>query len=150
MLQADKGPALTARRRQSRTATGESLAVRSAASRCLLRSGSIRPLEMWITHIPPFGASSTTVNGQLVLNVGGQQNCALVAKCFARWWPTEPRGGWGSVQGRDSFAGGGLGEADAVAGGEYEVGVVHEPVDGGVGDGLGHELVEPGGVQVAR
>ena len=41
-----------------------------------------------------------------------------------------------------------MGEADAVAGGEYEVGVVHQPVDGGVGDGLGHELVEAGGVQV--
>ena len=26
--------------------------------------------------------------------------------------------------------------------------MVEEPVDGGVGDGLGHELVEPGGVEV--
>ena len=29
-----------------------------------------------------------------------------------------------------------------------DVGVVQEPVDGGVGDGLGYQLVEPGGVQV--
>jgi len=29
-----------------------------------------------------------------------------------------------------------------------EVGVVQEPVDGGGGQGLGHEFVEPGGVQV--
>ena len=43
-----------------------------------------------------------------------------------------------------------VGEADAVAGGHDEVGVVEQPVDGGVGDGLGHEFVEPGGVQVAR
>ena len=28
------------------------------------------------------------------------------------------------------------------------MGVVHEPVDGGVGDGLGHEFVESGGMQV--
>ena len=28
-----------------------------------------------------------SVNGQLVLNAGGQQNCALVASCSARWWP---------------------------------------------------------------
>ncbi len=60
-----------------------------------------------------------------------------------------PRGrGW-LVQGRDSFAGGGLGESDAVSGGDDEVGVVHEPVNCGVGDGLWHQFVEPGWVQVA-
>ena len=64
----------------------------------------------------------------------GQQNCPFVANRFAR----------GSVgQWRHPLAGGGLGEADAVAGGEDDVGVVQEPVDGGVGDGLGHEFVEP-------
>ena len=46
------------------------------------------------------------------------------------------------VQGRYSFAGEGLGGADAVAAGLAEVGVVHEPVDGGEGEGFGHELVE--------
>jgi len=29
-----------------------------------------------------------------------------------------------------------------------DVGVVHEPVDGGGGQGLGHELVEPGRVKM--
>ncbi len=42
----------------------------------------------------------------------------------------------------------GVGESDGVAGGGHDVGVVHEPVNGGVGDGLGRELIEPGGVQV--
>ena len=32
--------------------------------------------------------------------------------------------------------------------GDDEVGVVHESVDGGVGDGFGHEFVEPGRVEV--
>lgn len=53
-----------------------------------------------------------------------------------------------SGPGRHPLAGGGLGEADGVAGGEHDVGVVQEAVDGGVGDGLGHELVEACGVQV--
>jgi hypothetical protein len=35
-----------------------------------------------------------------------------------------------------------LGEADAVAGGVAEVGVVQESVDGGSGEGFGHDLVE--------
>ena len=71
---------------------------------------------------------------------GGQQNCPLVASRVAH----SSVGQW-----RHPLSGGGLGEADAVAGGEHDVGVVHEPVDGGVGDGLEHEFVEPGGVQVA-
>ena len=75
------------------------------------------------------------------LPVRGQQNCPVVARCSAR----------GSVgQWRHPLAGGGLGEADAVAGGHDDVGVMEQPVDGGVGDGLGHEFVEPGGVKVAR
>ena len=41
-----------------------------------------------------------------------------------------------------------MGEADAVAGGGAEVGVVEEPVNGGTGEGLGHDLVEPAGVEV--
>ena len=43
-----------------------------------------------------------------------------------------------------------MSEADGVAGGHDDVGVVQEPVDGGVGDGFGHEFVEAGGVQVRR
>ena len=38
--------------------------------------------------------------------------------------------------------GDGLGEPDAVAAGLADVGVVHEPVDGGGGQGLGHQLIE--------
>ena len=57
--------------------------------------------------------------------------------------------GW-SGQGAHPLSGEGLGEADAVAAGLADVGVVQEPVDGGGGQGLGHQLVEPGGVQVAR
>ena len=68
------------------------------------------------------------------LPVRGQQNCPVVARCSAR----SSVGQW-----RYPLAGGGLGEADAVAGGHDDVGVVQEPVDGGVGDGLGHEFVEP-------
>ena len=74
------------------------------------------------------------------LPVRGHQNCPVVAGCSAR----RSVGQW-----RHPLAGGGLGEADAVAGGHDDVGVVEQPVDGGVGDGLGHEFVESGGVQVA-
>ena len=49
-------------------------------------------------------------------------------------------------QGHHSFAGQCLGEADAVAAGLADVGVVQEPVDGGGGQRFGHEFVEPGGV----
>ncbi len=52
------------------------------------------------------------------LPTGGQQNCPFVANRFAR----------GSVgQWRHPLSGGGLGEADAVAGGHDDVGVVQEP-----------------------
>jgi hypothetical protein len=54
----------------------------------------------------------------------------------------------GLGQGFDPLSGEGLGESDAVAAGLAEVGVVEEPVDGGGGQGLGHELVESGGVQI--
>ena len=43
-----------------------------------------------------------------------------------------------------------MGEADAVADGLADVGVVQEPVDGGRGEGFGHQLVERGGVEVGR
>jgi hypothetical protein len=43
-----------------------------------------------------------------------------------------------------------LGQADAVAAGDANVGVVQEAVDGGGGQSFGHQLVETGGVQVRR
>jgi len=52
---------------------------------------------------------------------------------------TGPRSGG---QGADSLPGEGLGEADAVAGGLADVGVVQKPVDGRGGKGFGHEFVE--------
>ena len=64
----------------------------------------------------------------------------------AQWWPSDGPGGL--VQGDHSFPGEGLGEADAVAAGLADVGVVHQPVDGGGGQGLGHQLVESGRVEV--
>jgi hypothetical protein len=46
-------------------------------------------------------------------------------------------------------SGGRLGDPVAVgAVGDEHVGVVEQPVDGRGGDGLGHQLVEPGGVDV--
>ena len=44
---------------------------------------------------------------------------------------------------------GGVGEAHRVAGGDEDVGVVHEPVDERGGDGAGHQFVVAGGVEVA-
>jgi hypothetical protein len=65
----------------------------------------------------------------------------------ARWWPSDLPGDghqtcprW--LQGGYSFSCDGLGEADAVAAGLADVGVVDEPVDGGGGQGFRHELVE--------
>ena len=119
----------------------------SAADREEIRAGleagqSFRLIAKGLGRAPSTicqGPVSCARGRTVVLPGGGQQNCPVVARCSAR----------GSVgQGRDSFAGGGLGEADAVAGGEHDVCVVQEPVDGRVGDGLGHEFVEAGGVQV--
>jgi len=50
--------------------------------------------------------------------------------------------GLGSGQWPHPLPGEGLGQADGVAGGLADVGVVQEPVDGRGGEGLGHELVE--------
>ena len=63
-------------------------------------------------------------------------------------WP--PSGLGSAGQWVHPLAGEGLGEADRVAGGLADVGVVEEPVDGGGGQGLGHELVEGCWVQVRR
>ena len=46
------------------------------------------------------------------------------------------------------MTGEGLAEADAVAGGLADMRVVQEPVDGRGREGLGHQLVERGGVQI--
>jgi len=50
----------------------------------------------------------------------------------------------------DALSGEGLGEADRVARGLADVGVVQEPVNGRRREGLGHEFVKAGGVQVGR
>ena len=47
-----------------------------------------------------------------------------------------------------SLPGGGLGESVGLAVGDASVGVVQESVDGRGGQGFGHDLVEPGRVQV--
>ena len=52
------------------------------------------------------------------------------------------------VQWPHPFASGCLGEPDRVAGGDDDVSVVEQPVDGGGREGLGHQLVERGWVQV--
>ena len=54
----------------------------------------------------------------------------------------------GSVQWHDSLPGHCLGHPYGVSGGLAHVGVVQEPVHGGGGQGLGHQLVEAGRVQV--
>jgi len=53
----------------------------------------------------------------------------------------------GQVKAFTPLSGEGLGQADALAAGLAEVGVVQQPVDGGSGggQGLAHELVEPAG-----
>ena len=72
-----------------------------------------------------------------------------MAMRIPRGWPWFSPGGVGvSSEGLDSFAGGGLGEADAVAVGDDDVGVVEESVNERGGDGAGHEFLEPGWVQV--
>jgi hypothetical protein len=62
-------------------------------------------------------------------------------------WPPGVPGLLG--QGVHPLAREGLGEAHAVAAGLADVGVVQEPVDGGGGQGFGHQLVESGGMKVA-
>ena len=55
---------------------------------------------------------------------------------------------WSGRQWCHPLAGEGFGEADRVAVGDDDVGVVQEPVDGGGGEALGHDRVEAGGVEV--
>ena len=77
---------------------------------------------------------------------GGHEVCPLAATGSAQWRPPDVPG-W-LAQRDHSPSGDGLGEADAVAAGLADVGVVHEPVDGSGGQGLGHQLVEARRVQV--
>lgn len=118
--------------------------------------GSTGPLAAGQENVeqPPI----SVVNGHLELLVGGQQNCPPVATETARSWPTDlptrvrvalaMRRCSGLAHRGDSLPGEGLGKPDRVARGLAEVGVVQQPVDGGGGEGFGHELVEPGRVQV--
>ena len=80
------------------------------------------------------------VKGHQEVPGGGHERCPLAATGSAQWWPPDVPG-W-LAQRDHSLPGDGLGEADAVAAGLADVGVVHEPVDGGGGQGLGHQLVE--------
>jgi hypothetical protein len=92
------------------------------------------------------------VNGHRFLPTGGHE--------FPHWWPSFlPAGGHESphrqgcasesVEGLDSFPGGCLREAVAVLPfGDQDVGVMQEPVDGRSREAFGHQLVEPGRVDV--
>lgn len=75
---------------------------------------------------------------------GGHENCPFAARSSAHWVVVDPAV-WraGSVHRGDSFSGEGLGQADGVAAGLAEVGVVQQPVHGRGGEGLRHQLVEP-------
>jgi len=67
---------------------------------------------------------------------GGHKLCPLAATGSAQWWPPDVPG-W-LAQRDHCLPCDGLGEADAVAAGLADVGVVHEPVvDGDGGQGLG-------------
>jgi hypothetical protein len=67
-------------------------------------------------------AAGEFVKGHEVLPMGGHESCPVVATRSARSWPPEVPGLL--VQSDHSFAGHGLGEANAVAAGLAEVGVV--------------------------
>ena len=69
------------------------------------------------------------------VTIGGHQNCPLMASGTAK------RFSWSVAS---LLCLGCLGEADRVAVGDDDVGVVQEPVDGGVGDRLRHQFVEVG------
>lgn len=71
----------------------------------------------------------------LVVQAGGHQKSMPAASGVPERW------GW-SVQGDHPLAGEGLGEAVGVAGGGHEVGVMHEAIGAGSGEGLGHDRVE--------
>jgi hypothetical protein len=82
----------------------------------------------------------SAVKGHWEVPGGGHELCPLVAIGSAQGWPPDVPG---CLAQRDhSLSCDGLGEADAVAAGLADVGVVQEPVDGGRGQGSRHQLVE--------
>ena len=90
-----------------------------------------------IAHCSPSRNSETLVlMASGICPVAASRNCPAAARRSAR----SSVGQW-----RHPLSGVGLGEADAVTGGEHDVGAVQEPVDGGVCDGLGHHFLEPAG-----
>jgi hypothetical protein len=97
---------------------------------------------IWIS---PLAATGTPRGRSRDVPADGHWVSPGTATGTPRGRPVSP---WGLGQGHHSFAGEGVGEADGFAVSDYDVGVVHEPVDQGGGDGLVHELVEAGGVQV--
>src|SRR5690349_12023445 len=108
-------------------------------------------------EISPFAATFSPHWWPSFLPTGGHLFSPRVATklptgqgCWG-WRPrsSPPAASSGLGQRFDSFPGGGLGEPVAVSAvGDEDVGVVHEPVDGRGGDRLGHQLVEPGRVDV--
>jgi hypothetical protein len=104
--------------------------------------------QHWVIfHAHLCGEVRRKPKGHEKLPGGGRESCPLVATRSARLWPPNVPGWLG--QGVHPLAGHGLGETHALAAGLADVGVVQEPVDGGGDQGLGHELIESGGVEVA-
>src|SRR6266542_6383859 len=83
------------------------------------------------------GVGGCCVNGHRDLPAGGQWISPVVARVVPRWRPCWlPVRGHGSAhlrsgEGLHPLPGGGFGEAERVALGDDEVGVMQEPVDGG-------------------
>lgn len=50
----------------------------------------------------------------------------------------------------DAGAGEGLGHADGVSAGLDQMGMMQEPVNGGRGQGFGHQCIEGGGMNIGR
>ena len=103
-----------------------------------------------------WAAARSIVKGHADLNGDGHEFCAVADNGTERWWPPDlpvgvvATGRCGSGQGGHPLPGEGLGQADAFPAGLAQVCVVDEPVDCGGSQGLGHEFVEAGGVQVRR
>ena len=124
-----------------------------------------RPSPAWLGRVVPTGGDRVAV----LVDVGPFDSpivfmmsmaihfSPLVVRRSPRWWPRfVPADGRGISpallvrQGPHPLPGGGLGESVGLAVGDAGVGVVQETVDGRGGQRLGHDLVEPGRVQVRR
>ena len=99
----------------------------------------VHPLTGSRCHAPCQGTVGTARWRPRVVPANGHQICPVAAIRHARV---------ALLQWLHPGSGEGLGQADAIAGGLAEVGVMEQPVDGGGGQGLGHQLVEPGRVQI--